>query len=103
MRRTTISILIIIPAIFFLIGCLPKKKVSKPVISAYKTSDFSQEAEPVNRENMRHASSLWFEDNHGNWLYTDHKARTFNDVITVKILEESVAKSKATFEQLMSG
>lgn len=97
MRRGTLILIIIIMILVICGGCLPFGKEAKTsVISAYKPSDFTEAATPISRENMRHTSSLWFEDNNSNWLYTDHKARNVNDVLTVKILEESVAKSKAT-------
>ena len=95
MRKTATFILLTILVAAF--GCVPKNRtaVVAPPVEAYKPMDFSDRELPVPSTPQRHQSSLWFTDNNRNWLFTDHKARTVNDVVTIRVMEESLAKKKA--------
>ncbi|MCZ7587069.1 MAG: flagellar basal body L-ring protein FlgH [Deltaproteobacteria bacterium] len=68
---------------------------SSKLASGYRPIDFQETADEVPQEHRRHASSLWVDNNSDNYLFTDHKARRVNDVITVNIIEDSDAKGKA--------
>ncbi|MCB9478828.1 MAG: flagellar basal body L-ring protein FlgH [Deltaproteobacteria bacterium] len=78
-------------------GCAARRSASagEPLANGYKPVDFAVPAEEVPREHRRSGASLWVDNNQSNWLYSDHKARHINDVVTVQVVEESDAKGKA--------
>jgi flagellar L-ring protein FlgH len=77
-------------------GCVKNKTpTTDHLTSGFRPIDFQEEKQDVPKEHRRHASSLWVENNQDNFLFTDHKARQINDVVTVNILEDSDAQGKA--------
>lgn len=75
-------------------GCSAKKPPS-PGVTGYSAIDFRATDARTASAPARHGSSLWVENNPNNYLFSDHKAKQVNDVITVNILEQSDAKGKA--------
>ena len=63
--------------------------------SGFSTKDFQEKSEAENRVYQRHASSLWEDNNPNNYMFTDQKAKTIGDVVTINIIEESDAKGSA--------
>ena len=65
--------------------------------AAYDPRDFDPAgtAASAAARNPAQVTSLWTENNRENWLFTDHKARAVNDIVTIKIVEQSKAKKEA--------
>jgi flagellar L-ring protein precursor FlgH len=78
------------------VGCPRNQTAAEASLkSAYHPIDFQDTQAEIPKEHRRHGSSLWVENNANNYLFTDHKAREINDVITVNVLEDSDAQGKA--------
>jgi len=63
---------------------------------AYNPSDFNDGPRHVVERNRKANTSLWADQNMENYLFTDHKAKQVNDIVTINIVESSSAKKKAT-------
>ncbi len=99
MRTLTVAIAIFLVcafSAFALTGCVARKgSTGEQLSSGFRPIDFQDPKAEVPKEHRRHKSSLWVENNQGNYLFSDHKARRINDVINVNIIEDSDAKGKA--------
>lgn len=98
MKLRTGAIWLIIGALLLSVACGPKKSALNDPVKTFSPTDFAKSATVEDTKlptPTRDASSIWFEDNKRNWLFTDHKAFAVNDVLTIQILEESTAKKKA--------
>ncbi len=104
MRPGNWKIGIVIPALaicfatMVLGGCKTiRHNVDGAMAPAYNPRDFvPEESRPAGRNsNPVQMTSLWSDNNRENWLFTDHKARNVNDIVTIKIYESSSAKKKA--------
>lgn len=89
-----VRVLILLAVAVSIGACTAKKPVSP--VAGFQPVDFtSSESAPAPVRQARQNSSLWVDNNPGNYLFSDHKARTINDVVTVNIVEQSDAKGKA--------
>lgn len=76
-------------------ACLRAPLASKAQMGAgFRASDFRDRDRSQPQEQKRHPSSLWVENHQGNYLFSDHKARRINDVVTVNIIEQSDAEAE---------
>lgn len=95
MKLRFFLLIILITVVALQFGCPKNNQVATSSVKAFSAADF---ADADSGEKLRHKkdpSSLWFEAQHTNWLFTDRKATHVNDVVTIQIIEESVAKNKA--------
>ncbi len=77
-------------------GCVKTQTAATSNLGAsYRAADFQGDAPAPSAETKRHPSSIWVENNQDNYLFSDHKARRINDVVTVNVVEQSDAKGKA--------
>jgi len=84
-------------------GCAGINKMGKPVQSAPRAYTPVQPVLPVNAavqpsHTDRGEGSLWQENAPLMTLFSDQKARTIGDIVTIKIAESSKATNKATTE-----
>ncbi len=96
MKHILITLLVLLAA--FAIGCTANKTPPAAKLSTgFSTRDFttSDKNADESRVYKRHASSLWKDNNPDNFMFTDRKARTVGDVVTIDIIEDSDAKGSA--------
>lgn len=86
----------VVAALVLATGCKTvTENVDGDTVPAYNPRDFVPERDQEAMRNPQQKTSLWAEANRENWLFTDHKARTVNDIVTIDIYESSKAKKKA--------
>jgi len=91
----SIPIALTAAAIFFA-GCASgPRPATAPQNSGFNALDFSAPVPKKEPAITGARASLWDENRSGNMLFTDHKARRINDIVTIKIVEESTAKKDA--------
>lgn len=95
MRLRFFFTILLMAAVALQFGCPKSKQVATPSVKAFSAADFEESSNRHNPRQEKDPSSLWFANQHSNWLFTDRKARQVNDVVTIQIVEESVAKNKA--------
>ena len=94
-RVVTLQIILLLTAVCCFSGCASRMNEQK-TCTTIKIPEPTPHPENVSGNSNHAVGSLWTTESVGSVLLNDHKARRINDIVTVKILENTSATNKAS-------
>ena len=92
-----VALVVVLTALTMAVGGCKSVEAAQNTSSvpAFDPRDFEPGQKTDKLGNPVQQTSLWNDHNRENWLFTDHKARCVNDIVTILITESSKAKKVA--------